>query len=434
MEHKDDNAKNKRIQRAMGDIISDKQNREQTRKEKELEKEMLEQEEIDDMINELRHYSNLIGEAARKDIVYGAPWISYNDAPIIADGSVTLIQGKAKSHKSRLAETFCSLLLSPGKKQAMGFKRYAMNTGYCVAYIDTERAMGTDFAAALQRIKQGAGYSKTEQLDNLMWYSIKMAKREKRLLATKAVIQDARSIMQERGLKHYGLLVVLDVISDCVRSFNNDSDANEFYDYIGMLCETYGVSFLLILHENPGSDKARGHLGSEGMNKASSLIQIGYEKDSGGENTDLIKIKILANRNSGHLPPNYVQFKEGHLTAADPGRVKEVTSEKAKAGSLELAAEALERIFSGKTTMLHQELVSELLKELGVSERTVRNRIQDIMISGYAIADDKGRKCALTAQRHSGKATVYELTPGAHQAGERADGEGIGLNDVELPF
>ena len=114
--------------------------------------------------------------------------------------------------------------------------------------------------------------------------------------------------------------------------------------------------------------------------------------------------------------------------------MKEVTSEKAKAGSLELAAEALERIFSGKNTVLHQELVSELLKELGVSERTVRNRIQDIIISGYAISDDKGRKCALIANSARGKATVYELIPGAHQTGERAGEEQSGLDDVELPF
>lgn len=430
----DDEQKKRRMQRAGNDILAHTpEERERIRKEKEMDEEIQEQEEIESIIQELEHYSKLIGEAASKEIVYNPPWISYENAPIIADASITLVQGKAKSHKSRLAETFCSLLLSHGKKQLMGFKKYTMSNSYCVLYVDTERAHLTDFAAALQRIKTGAGHNKMQPMENLIWYSIKMRKREKRLISTKAAIIAAQRKMEQRGLKGYGLLVVLDVISDCIVSFNNDADSNKFYDYIGMLCETYGVSFLLVLHENPGSEKARGHLGTEGMNKASTVIQIGYEKDSGGENTEIIKIKILASRNAPHLQPIYVQFKEGQLTDADPTRVKEIAKEKGKAGSMEIAAEALERIFSEKAdgeNIGKQDILTLLAAEAGISERTAERRINDIVALGYIITDKQGRPCNLVATRATGRPTVYGLEISTKA---KSDGPGDYSSD-DLPF
>ena len=396
MEHKDDNAKNRRMQRAMDD----------------LEKEMQRQAEREEAKTRLREGMEKLKITASKKIVYSPPWVNLGPVPVIARGTLALIQGKAGAHKSRFAETIAELLLSDGKKDFLGFTRYKMATGYCICYVDTERSTVEDFPSAIQRIREGAGYGPQQDLPNFYPFSIKMEKRDDRLDAVKDIIEIVQDDMQDRGAGYMDLLIILDVITDCVRSFNNDSDANEFYDYVNRLCESYGVAFLLVIHENPGAEKARGHLGTEGLNKVNTQMQIGYEKNDGGEESDLIKLKFLKTRNAKKPEPIYFQFKDHNLAAADPGRVKEVLSDKAKAGNMELAAEALERIFSGKDDAINitkQDILTQLAAEAGISERTAERRVNDIISSGYILTDRQGRACNLIAQRATGKPTLYGL-------------------------
>jgi hypothetical protein len=111
------------------------------------------------------------------------------------------------------------------------------------------------------------------------------------------------------GYPDWNLLVILDVVTDCVKSFNNDADALSLFDYIGNLCEDHGTAFLLLLHENPGAgEKARGHVGTEALNKANTQIQIGYERKRKREDSQLIKLKFLKCRNGAKPSPVYFQF------------------------------------------------------------------------------------------------------------------------------
>jgi hypothetical protein len=413
----DDKEKDKkRMQRALDD----------------LEREMQKQAELEETKTRLKEAMDKVRHTSMKNIIYSPAWITYGPekVPIISRGTLTLIQGKAGAHKSRLAESLCSLLLSNGRKDILGFSRYKLAAGYSVCYVDTERNTLEDFPAAIQRIRAGAGYGPQDDTPDFYPASIKMEDRGSRLDAVKAIIEIVQDNQADRGAKLQDLLIVLDVISDCVRSFNNDSDSNEFYDYLNRLCETYGTAFLLVLHENPGTEKARGHLGTEGLNKVNTQLQIGYEKSEGGEDSDIIKLKFLKTRNAKRPDTQYLQFRDHGLIEADPGKVKEVLAAKAKAGALEMAAEALERFFIGKTTVNHQELINELMKELEVSERTARYRVQDLIKTGYRIMNEAGKPCCLTATATRGRATVYELIPATDATGE-AGGD---YTSDDIPF
>lgn len=397
-----------------------------------LEKEMQKQAELEETKTRLKEAMDKVRHTSMKNIIYSPAWITYGPekVPIISRGTLTLIQGKAGAHKSRLAESLCSLLLSNGRRDVLGFSRYKLAAGYSVCYVDTERNTLEDFPAAIQRIRAGAGYGPQDDTPDFYPASIKMEDRGSRLDAVKAIIEIVQDDMADRGAKLQDLLIVLDVISDCVRSFNNDSDSNEFYDYLNRLCETYGTAFLMVLHENPGTEKARGHLGTEGLNKVNTQLQIGYEKSEGGEDSDIIKLKFLKTRNAKRPETQYLQFKDHGLIEADPAKVKEVLAAKAKAGALEMAAEALERFFIGKTTITHQELINELMKELEVSERTARYRVQDLIKTGYRIMNEAGKPCCLTATATRGRATVYELSLATDATGE-AGGD---YTSDDIPF
>ena len=68
------------------------------------------------------------------------------------------------------------------------------------------------------------------------------------------------------------------------------------------------ITFVVIIHENPaiGSDKARGHLGTELANKASTIITINA-KDKG---SDIFKIQIKKSRNTKSGMTAYYKFNE----------------------------------------------------------------------------------------------------------------------------
>jgi len=415
----DDKEKDKkRMQRALDD----------------LEKEMQKQAELEETKTRLKDAMDKVRHTSMKNIIYSPAWITYGPekVPIISRGTLTLIQGKAGAHKSRLAESLCSLLLSNGRKDILGFSRYKLAAGYSVCYVDTERNTLEDFPAAIQRIRAGAGYGPQDDTPDFYPASIKMEDRGSRLDAVKAIIEIVQDDMADRGAKLQDLLIVLDVISDCVRSFNNDSDSNEFYDYLNRLCETYGTAFLMVLHENPGTEKARGHLGTEGLNKVNTQLQIGYEKSEGGEDSDIIKLKFLKTRNAKRPETQYLQFRDHGLIEADPGKVKEVLAAKAKAGALEMAAEALESYFSEQhlsTAVPQKTLVSALSIALQTSEKTALRRLEELVSSGYKINSPDYRMCTLVATRTPGKATMYYLSP----IGEDTEGSSKADNE-DLPF
>jgi hypothetical protein len=100
------------------------------------------------------------------------------------------------------------------------------------------------------------------------------------------------------------IFIVLDVITDCVFNFNDTKDSMKLIDMMNQTINRYDVTFLCLIHENPGSaDKARGHLGTEILNKASTVIQIGFEKDAQNHNTDLLKVAYFKCRSSKKHEP-----------------------------------------------------------------------------------------------------------------------------------
>lgn len=359
---------------------------------------------LDRLLNSNKQLENI----SSQQIVFSPAWLSMGDIPIIAKGTINLIQGKAGSHKSRLSEVFCAVLL--GQKPILNFSRYK-SAGYCVAYIDTERNCIEDFPAAIQRVRTLAGMTGTQQSSNFYPVSIKQETRENRLQAVKTWIGYVQEDMKDRGVSDWNLFVVLDVVTDCARSFNNDTDSLALFDYVGNLCEQTGAAFLLLLHENPGTEKARGHIGTEGLNKANTQIQIGYERGESGEDTDIIKLKFLKTRNAKKPEPVYLQFSqiEKTLVLADKERLKEVLSEKTKAGNLEVAAEAVGRVFAGRGEVKHKEMISGLIEELGISDRTARIRISDI-ITGSVPVNNAGTVGTIHAVVQRGKETTYLFT------------------------
>jgi len=351
-------------------------------------------------------------DSAAHDVVKRPALLSRYDArcgevvPIISQGTINIIQGKTGTHKSRLAELFCSLFLMNKLTCDTDFLEFQNEIGVTVVYIDTERGIKEQFPEAIQRMRVKAGFHKTYEITNFHTHSISKCDRTVRLNAVKEILSYVQSQSKNP------LFVVLDVVTDCVSSFNNETESLKLFDTLGNFADDYDATFLILIHENPASEKARGHTGTEGQNKASTIIQIGYNSEE--ENSDLMKLKFIKTRSSGRPNPIYIQYsKEAHgLVLADAETVKQHTDRKKRNFANDLVIDFLEFLLI--EPIEKGEVYKKLEEEFKVSERAATNKVSELIEDSELIfRDSKGRECKLTREKDTKdkRRIFFSLTP-----------------------
>jgi hypothetical protein len=74
--------------------------------------------------------------------------------------------------------------------------------------------------------------------------------------------------------------IVIDGIRDLLTDINSPEQATEITTKLMQWTKVYDIHASVVLHENPGSDKLRGHLGTEVQNKAETVISIEKPTDN----------------------------------------------------------------------------------------------------------------------------------------------------------
>jgi hypothetical protein len=346
-----------------------------------------------------------IKENKSKAISFSQPILWQNENPVFFPKTINVIQGKAGVHKSRLAETVCASLLKTANSASdlLGFKTNLL-TRYAVCYVDTERNLSDQLPYSLQQIQIKAGYNVQDHPYGFDYISLLEFAREERF--------DMLNIYLEHIRKQFPvhLFIVLDVITDCVFNFNDTKDSMKLIDMMNQSINRYDVTFLCLIHENPGSaDKARGHLGTEILNKASTVIQIGFEKDSENHNTDLIKVAYLKCRSSRKHQPFYVQYSdtEKGLIIADPFSTQTILDKKNHKASLTETIQLLADFLSEPKS--RADVIDFLIENLDCSKRTIISRLKQIIDTHIPIMQNNANHTLCT--RAEGKELIYYLNP-----------------------
>ncbi|RRB02059.1 hypothetical protein [Larkinella rosea] len=340
-----------------------------------------------DLLPAMLERERKLDELSRQEVVFSPPLVSWQGVHLIGPGTINVIQGRHGSHKSRLGESLAVLFLKKEGWTAhpLGFERNECQP-VTVCYIDTERNLTEELPNAIQTIKIKAGYNLSESIPNFRYTSIKDVLRPDRLPASEAFVGHVR----QQTTNH--LMVFLDVVTDCVSSFNDDQQAMQLFDFIGNLCDRYNSTFVLIIHENPGSEKARGHTGTEAINKASTVMQIGFEGDSAGNEGELIRLRFLKLRRGKRPEPIYLQYspEAKGLTLASSGAIAEHINNRKQKASQEDLIEKIESLLA-EGPIAKGDLVKDLMKEFSASDKTIRDRLKDIEQQGPVLQDQHGR-------------------------------------------
>lgn len=357
----------------------------------------------------LQSNSSQIKEKAAQKVIFTPPIVSRDELSIVRRGTLVGIQGRFGSHKSRLGEGFASLILSNQQSHNGHFLGYHKNLleRFAVVYLDTERNTKEELPVTIQGIRKKAGFEPYSDVSGFYYTSIKTIERKNRLEAVKEYLQHVRS---QTDLH---IFCVLDVLTDCVSDFNDAKDSLALCDFLNNLCENENATILGVIHENPGSEKARGHLGTEFANKASTFFQIGFVRDKMGNDTDIIRLRYLKVRSTKRPDSLYLTYSpdtEGLILA--PEEMTENVLSSNRGYEAEDIAEMLEDYLI--TNPISQSvLVDYLMKKTKLSKNTILERLGEIEAKGkeWVLTDTVGRPCFLQVYRAKGKATTYQLAP-----------------------
>jgi hypothetical protein len=335
------------------------------------------------------------------EIMFAEPVLKQGENAVIFPHTINVIQGQAGVHKSRLAESICSAFIKTHdcNNELLGFKRTNFNATHTVVYVDTERNLAEQLPFALQSIQMKAGFDKFEHPFNFEYISLLQINRKDRFQTLNEYLNHIKQTTNNP------LFIVLDVSTDCIEDFNKTDKSMELIDLMNMAINEHNVIFLCLIHENPKSDKARGHFGTELMNKASTVMQVGFEKDSNQNDTEIIRVKYLKCRSTARHTPFHIKYCNDSkgLVLANPNEISGVINSRKHKASNEDMIEFVEMYLGDSSKMARTNLLEKLEVDFKASQKTIENRIKELMCSDSEMLNDKGEVCKLLKDRDKDK-------------------------------
>lgn len=168
-------------------------------------------------------------------------------------------------------------------------------------WADTEQGK-PECIKTIQSICRQTSGNKTEHPENLKFLSLRKYSKDIRLEAIEYVIYNTPNI---------GFLVI-DGVRDLVSSINNEVEATIIADKLLKWSEEANIHILTILHQNKGDANARGHLGTELMNKAETVAMLSRGENN-GTRTTIIEPKFARHK----------EFEPFAFTIDDDGNVSD---------------------------------------------------------------------------------------------------------------
>ncbi|MBR5863432.1 MAG: AAA family ATPase [Alistipes sp.] len=186
------------------------------------------------------------------------PVVKRYDSLICSEGNISAVVGEAKSKKTFLCTAIVGSMLDINERKQFGIEP----NRHCVLWVDTEQSR-EHIQRLLFRINVMGNIPHTAPHPFV------------RLLAVREETPQMRLTIMRYALEYYKpKLVVIDGISDLLNNPNNLEESEALVSTLLTLSSDYKCHIMSVLHTNPNSDKARGHLGSTLMRKAETVIYV----------------------------------------------------------------------------------------------------------------------------------------------------------------
>ena len=184
------------------------------------------------------------------------PVIRRNGVLICSEGNISAVVGEAKSKKTFLCTALVGSMLDVCRQKLFGIEFRKCN----VLWVDTEQSR-EHIQKVLFRINMMSKFFYNLYDKRILTLALREESPNDRLLQLRYAIE-----------YHQPKLVVIDGVSDLMNNTNNLEESEALVSLLLQLSSVYGCHIMNVLHTNPSSDKARGHLGSTLMRKAETVL------------------------------------------------------------------------------------------------------------------------------------------------------------------
>jgi hypothetical protein len=182
----------------------------------------------------------------------------------ISKGNISTFIGKAKSRKTFLL-TMIAACIGAGNL----YNKFICKGNYKVAYFDTEQGRKRTQKVIKRIIKL---HPKNKDLIKI--FSLRKYGKDERIRMIDTYLEEFRPD-----------LVFIDGVRDLVADINDTKEADAKSDMMMRWSEIYDCHIAVVLHQNKGDNNARGHIGSELMNRSETVVSASRTK--GSEYTDV---------------------------------------------------------------------------------------------------------------------------------------------------
>jgi hypothetical protein len=194
-------------------------------------------------------------------------------------GNYSLLIGKAKSRKSFFINIIVSVILLRHRIVFNQFKSLLPDNKVKTLYFDTEQG-GYHVQLALKRICKQIDEPEPEHLEV---YKLRSKAPSERLELIEYAIYNTPNLG----------FVVIDGIKDLVNSINDENEATMIASKLLKWTEELNIHIVVVLHQNKNDTNARGHLGTELVNKAETVLSV----TKNPENKDISVVDSQDSRN-----------------------------------------------------------------------------------------------------------------------------------------
>lgn len=276
-------------------------------------------------------------------------------------GNLVAIASAVKTGKSAVvAAMLAATMGTDGQSDLLGFASENPK-GLAVVHIDSEQSPFDHWHCVDRAVKRAGLRQAPPWLYSFCFSGLSS---EKAMMCLREVVNKCGGIHS----------VLLDGIADLVKDPNDAAECNDFIAELFQMAIDHECPLVGVIHFNPGSDKTRGHLGSQFERKAETNLRL--DKDADGVTEIWSEKQRRAPIPKGTGPCFQWSDEAGmHVTVENPAEAKAEARADAKLGAEREAARVI--FAQGENSLSHSRFVELLHDCEQLTASGAKRRIQN---------------------------------------------------------
>lgn len=284
------------------------------------------------------------------------------ELPIGTLGNFSLIIGKAKSRKTFFASLIVGSILNDyvAERKIIGQLPIGKKG---VLYFDTEQSR----YHAVKTINCIHQVAEKAVIEGFTGYCLRQFNPIERLKLIEYAIESTPNLG----------LVVIDGLRDLITAINDEGQATKLTSLLLKWSAERDIHIIGVLHENKGDNNARGHIGTELVNKAETVISVSIKNS--GDMHSIVEPKYT--RDKSFIPFYFTVSPNGTPEIIDSTEVKTSEKKKPEECSDEFYKKVLEKVYANESQLIYSKLWPLLKIELSNANVKIgNNKVQELLI------------------------------------------------------